>query len=190
MRIKKSGLTFAATVLLASAAFAQQTPPADAPAGTTGLCKDGSYYSGATKSGACRGHKGVKDWYGPVTPAAAAAPAAPAAAAPAKAAPTAPVAAAPATPAASTAKAAPAAAAAGPVAAAPAAAPASATSAKPAVAAAPGGGPGLVWVNTSSKVYHCMGTEWYGKTKEGAYMSEADATAKGNRPDHGKSCGK
>jgi hypothetical protein len=55
-------------------------------------------------------------------------------------------------------------------------------------APAPGGGPGMVWVNSASKVYHCPSDRWYGKTKKGEYMSEADAKAKGNRPDHNKPC--
>ena len=32
------------------------------------------------------------------------------------------------------------------------------------------------------------GTRWYGKTKQGSYMSEAEAKAQGSRPDHGKAC--
>lgn len=45
-----------------------------------------------------------------------------------------------------------------------------------------------VWVNTDSKVYHCSGDRWYGKTKHGSYMTELQAQAQGARPDHGKAC--
>jgi hypothetical protein len=51
-----------------------------------------------------------------------------------------------------------------------------------------GGGAGKVWVNTASKVYHCPGDRWYGKTRHGSYMSEAQAQAQGARPDHGRAC--
>jgi hypothetical protein len=147
----------AVTAMIASQVGAAQAP-AGAPAGATGLCNDGSYWTGASKSGACRGHKGVKTWYASAgsTPAPAAAPAA---AAPAAAAP------------------------------APAAAPAKAKTSTPAsTTPAPGGGPGLVWLNTSTKVYHCQGTKYYGTTKAGAYMTEAAAKAKGAHPDAGKPC--
>jgi hypothetical protein len=149
----------AVTAMIASQAGVAQAP-AGAPAGATGLCNDGSYWTGATKSGACRGHKGVKTWYagGGSAPAAAAAPAAPAAAAPA-----APAAAAP-------------------------AAPASKTKTMASTTPAPGGGPGMVWLNTSTKVYHCYGTKYYGTTKAGAYMTEAAAKAKGAHADAGKPC--
>jgi hypothetical protein len=53
---------------------------------------------------------------------------------------------------------------------------------------APGGGPGRVWVNTRSKVYHCQGDRYYGNTKQGSYMAEAAAKAAGDRADHGKTC--
>jgi uncharacterized membrane protein len=43
-----------------------------------------------------------------------------------------------------------------------------------------GGGNGLVWVNSESHVYHKEGSKWYGRTKNGKYMSEADATKEGD----------
>jgi hypothetical protein len=45
-----------------------------------------------------------------------------------------------------------------------------------------------VWVNTNSGVYHCPGTRWYGKTKQGEYMTQAEAQKRGNRPAYGKVC--
>jgi hypothetical protein len=36
---------------------------AQAPKGSAGECKDGSYTGAESKSGACSGHGGVKDWY-------------------------------------------------------------------------------------------------------------------------------
>jgi hypothetical protein len=45
-----------------------------------------------------------------------------------------------------------------------------------------------VWVNTKSGVYHCPGTRWYGATKQGEYMTQAEAQKKGYRPAYGKFC--
>ena len=159
MKLPLTSLTLIVGMLVSDATFAQA--PATAPSGSTGLCKDGSYTSNETKKGACAGHNGVKDWFA----AAAAAP----------------------TPAKTTA--------------ASASAPAAATmpektapvatktaTAAPSATPAAGGGPGQVWVNLSSKVYHCSGTKYYGKTKQGEYMTEAAAEAAGNHADHGKAC--
>jgi len=38
---------------------------------------------------------------------------------------------------------------------------------------------GMVWVNTESGVYHRPGTRWYGRTKQGKYMTEGDAIKAG-----------
>jgi hypothetical protein len=45
---------------------------------------------------------------------------------------------------------------------------------------AAGGGNGMVWVNSESHVYHKEGSKWYGKTKNGKYISEADAIKEGD----------
>ena len=168
-------LCAAAFLSLAGSSFA--AAPADAPPGTTGVCKDGSFVSAPDKKGACRGHKGVKDWY--ATPAAAAtttmtgtstAPPGKPGTTTGTLSGTAP---APGMP---------------PVSAAPKSPRANGAAFTPAATPAPGGGPGMVWANDSSKVYHCSTDKWYGKTKHGAYMSEADAKAKGFHAEHAKAC--
>jgi outer membrane biosynthesis protein TonB len=47
---------------------------------------------------------------------------------------------------------------------------------------APGGGQGLVWVNTDTGVYHRIGSRFYGTTKKGKYMTEGDAVSQGFKP--------
>jgi hypothetical protein len=154
----------AAALFCCHASFAQA--PAGAPAGATGQCKDGTYSTAASKTGACRGHKGVQQWFS-------ASAATPAATTTTKAAPAAPAAPAPGTAMTATP---------------PAATKTAKTTSTASTAAAPGGGPGQVWVNTSTKVYHCPGDRYYGKTKAGKYMSEADAKAAGYKADAGKAC--
>ena len=119
-------LVLLAALAISLSAFAQ------APAGSTGQCKDGSYSSAESKKGACARHGGVKEWYSE------GATSEKAAAAPATTQPT--------------------------KAAAPPATRSTATGATSAPVA--GGGPGQVWVNTRSKVYHCQGDKWYGKTEQ------------------------
>ena len=160
MRLRITTIALGCTFFASLAALAQA--PAK-PANATAQCKDGSYWTGTTKSGACRGHQGIQTWYGASSTTASAAPAKPS----------------------------PAAAAPAPKAAMPAPAPKAAPAPpKPAATAAAGGGPGIVWVNTSTKVYHCYGDRYYGKTKDGKYMTEADAKAMGARGDRGQTCSK
>lgn len=61
-------------------------------------------------------------------------------------------------------------------------------SAPDAAGAALGGGPGQVWVNTATKVYHCPGTQYYGTTKRGEYVTEAAARASGAHAAGGRTC--
>ena len=197
--------------LLVSVAFGlgallgQSVYAADAPAAAhTALCKDGTYFDGTSHKGACHGHQGVKEWLDGTAPKSdtttksdtTAATTAPASddkstkkSKKKKDTDTA-TAAAPATPA-TAAKPAVAATARGRAASDP-----EPPRATPAIRATrsgdgtqkPGGGAGLVWVNSDSKVYHCPGDEWYGKTKEGSYMSVAAAEKAGAHPSHGTAC--
>ena len=180
---------------LAGVAGAQA--PVGAPAGANGICKDGTYSMATTKDGACRGHKGVQTWYvaagtavpapaakgAPAMPAPSAAVAPSAASRPAPAPAQAPAAMPAPTPAQSV-----------PSAPAPTGGSAASTKGMSPEAraaqktAAPGGGPGLVWVNTASNVYHCNGDPFYGKTKAGKYMPEDQAKAAGAHGERGKTC--
>ena len=45
-----------------------------------------------------------------------------------------------------------------------------------------------VWVNTSSGVYHCPDSRYYGTTKQGRYMTEVDAQASRYRPAYNRAC--
>ncbi len=140
-------------LLTAAGAYAQST------ASVTATCKDGSAFSGTSRSGACRGHGGVGTWGSSTAAAPAAAATDTAAPPPAKAADTAP--------------------------------PAASTTSKKTTATttrASGGGSGQVWVNSSSKVYHCEGDRYYGKTKSGTYMSESAAKASVERTSGGQTC--
>lgn len=154
-------LLVSALVTGSFASFAQT--PAAAPAAAAGsqtfVCKDGTSISATTSKGACKGHKGIDKDATAKPGAAAAAPAAAATAMPA------------------------------PAAATPAAAPATKSSkTAPATTPAPGGGPGQVWANENTKVYHCQGDRYYGTTKKGKYMTQADAKAAGMHASNNKEC--
>ena len=141
MQAKPLSFILGVGLLTLSGAYAQTANS------VTATCKDGSAFSGASRSGACRGHGGVATWGTP-----------PATAAQAPATSTKTLDA--------------------------------ATATMPANKAPTraGGDAGQVWVNTSSKVYHCPGDRYYGKTKAGSYMSETAAKAAGDRPSGGKAC--
>nr|WP_294516952.1 hypothetical protein [uncultured Rhodopila sp.] len=151
MRVKLLLCLLGVCLLTAGGTYAQST------ASVTATCKDGSSFSGASRSGACRGHGGVGTW-GSAPAAAAGSTGTSAAASPPKT-----------------------------TDASPATTPAAAGGKKPAATRA-GGGNGQVWVNSSSKVYHCEGDRYYGKTRSGTYMSETAAKAAGDRPSGGKTC--
>jgi hypothetical protein len=53
---------------------------------------------------------------------------------------------------------------------------------------APGAAPDKVWYNATSKVYHCPDDRYYGRTKEGKYLTEAEAKAAGAHGPRGKTC--
>jgi hypothetical protein len=59
---------------------------------------------------------------------------------------------------------------------------------QPAATQAPGAAPDKVWLNSSSKVYHCPGDRYYGRTKSGHYMTEAQAKAAGAHGPRGETC--
>src|SRR4051794_10507694 len=130
----------------------------------TATCRDGTAWSGTSRRGACSGHQGVQA-FGAQAPASGAIPSAPAPAARSSTPPSTT------TPAASASPATPA-----------------SPSTRPQTAGAGASGPGQVWVNVDSKVYHCPGTRYYGKTNHGSYMTEAAAKAEGDRPSRGKTC--
>ncbi len=68
-----------------------------------------------------------------------------------------------------------------PASAAPAPAPAASTAARASSAAQQPPVKGMVWVNLSTKVFHREGDRYYGNTKNGQFMTEADAVKAGYR---------
>ena len=45
-----------------------------------------------------------------------------------------------------------------------------------------------VWANIKTRVYHCPGTRWFGKTKEGQFMTQAEAEKQGYKAEAGRTC--
>jgi hypothetical protein len=68
-----------------------------------------------------------------------------------------------------------------PAPAAPASPPAASTAARTPTAVQQPPVKGMVWVNLSTKVFHREGDRYYGNTKDGKFMTEADAVKAGYR---------
>jgi Protein of unknown function (DUF3761) len=152
--------TLLALTAAAGLLFAPALAGAASAAGATAICKDGSQYMGSSDRGACSHHGGVQQW---LNAAAAESPQQQVNNVPA---------------------------------ASPALNPAPQSSSNVAPAPQTGGSNvaiaananGQVWVNLKSKVYHCAGDRYYGKTKKGEFLPESQAIAQGFHADHGKAC--
>ena len=59
---------------------------------------------------------------------------------------------------------------------------------QPAITQAPGAAPNKVWLNASTKVYHCPTDRYYGRTKNGKYLTEPEAKASGAHGARGETC--
>jgi len=141
----------AASLFLTSIAFAA----GGAPAQLTATCKDGTTFSGTSRTGACARHGGVQEWGATSgsSSAAATAPSPSTAGAPSSAA----------------------------GAAATTNSAAEGRFATGAAAKAHCPTDTVVWVNPSSKIYHFVGSPAYGHTKAGTYMCEKETSAAGFR---------
>ena len=138
---------------------------AQAPDGSTGLCKDGTYTQASMRKGSCKGHGGVKTWYptdggakngspnGPVNSTASSDTSASQANMDGTTQKT------PNAPARDT--------------------PAALANGGMTRPQAPGAGPGLVWVDAKTNKYYCAADPNYGRTKSGKYISESDAKTGG-----------
>ena len=58
----------------------------------------------------------------------------------------------------------------------------------PAATKAPGAAPDKVWLNAPTRIYHCPTDRYYGRTKDGQYMTEPEARATGARGARGATC--